>query len=83
MFGTTALRIRPVPSENVSFQGGFWEPRLDRNRRQTLEAQYQQNIRSGAIDALRVWDGKGRSRPGHPYKTSRIGPSHKDVKPTP
>src|SRR4051812_36376796 len=47
---------------DVSLDDAFWTPRLTRNRERTLPALFEQCVRSGRIDALRL-----RWRPGqHP-----------------
>jgi DUF1680 family protein len=46
----------PVPLQNVCITGGFWGPRVERNRTATIPAVYDQLKATGRIDAWKqVW----------------------------
>lgn len=53
MISKTRLRMLSVPFTKVTVKDGFWQPRIETNRRVTLPIEYRQCKRTGRIDA---WD---------------------------
>jgi hypothetical protein len=45
-------KLQSAPLRSVQFQGGFWGPWIERNRRKTLPIQYQQCKQTGRLDAF-------------------------------
>jgi uncharacterized protein len=54
MARTTLRKLRPVPLTDVRFDGGFWAPRIETNRRVTLPAEYEQCRKTGRLDASQL-----------------------------
>ena len=53
---TTLRKLNPIPLADVSFEGGFWAPRIETNRRITLPTEYEQCRKTGRLDAYqRKW----------------------------
>ncbi len=55
--------LQPVPLKNTAVTGGFWKPRVERNRQQTLQHEYQELCRTGRIDAIRLDWQPGKPKP--------------------
>ena len=45
--------IQPVPLANVRVTGGFWQQKLETNRKVTIPHIMQQNEKTGRVDNLR------------------------------
>ncbi|MGW0232028.1 glycoside hydrolase family 127 protein [Actinopolymorpha singaporensis] len=57
-------RLRPVGVGDVEVHDAFWQPRLDRNREQTIPAQHEQCETTGALTNFRRAAGH---TPGEPF----------------
>jgi hypothetical protein len=57
--------IHPVPHRQTRFTGGFWQPRLDTNRKTTLPIELQRCRETGRLDAFKLTWREGM--PGKPH----------------
>jgi DUF1680 family protein len=69
---TNSPSFTTVPFSKVQIYDSFWAPRLKVNREETLEAQYQQLVSTGRIDALRLTWEKGEENVPHIFWESDI-----------
>jgi len=65
---TLEYPIRPVPLDQVKVTGGFWQPKLETNRRVTIPHIMRQNETTGRVDNLR----KGAGRMPGEYQGRRF-----------
>lgn len=60
------VRQAPIPFMNVAVEDGFWQPRIETNRRVTLPLLYEQNKKTGALKGYQwKWD---CSQPNPPWR---------------
>ncbi|MBU4200527.1 MAG: glycoside hydrolase family 127 protein [Verrucomicrobia bacterium] len=68
----TTLKRVPALLKNVSFNGGFWAPRLETNRRVTLSTEYRLCKQTGHIDAWKLNWKPGQPNPPHIFWDSDL-----------
>ena len=56
------VRLRPLPLTDVRLADGFWEPRRQVNREETLPSQYRHLEETGRLDNFRKASGKMEGR---------------------
>ncbi len=56
--GSRHARLRPLPLDGVRLSDGFWEPRRQINREETLPSQYEHIEETGRLDNFRRAAGK-------------------------
>jgi uncharacterized protein len=72
MASKSKRKSAPVPLNAVTFEGGFWGPRVDANREVTLPIEYDQCKKTGRIDAFRLDWKPGKPRKPHQFWDSDV-----------